>query len=287
MKSLFFIRILLVLLVGVLVLPALAQEGELEKVQPQGITPQEIIQKFAVKEKEFRLAREHYTYTQDVRIQTLDGDTTDGEYRLVTDIVFDNQGKRLEQVKFAPQSSLRRVDLSMEDYEDMRRLAAFTLPAEDLPDYDILYVGRQKQDELNCYVFDVAPKSVAKQKRYFQGRIWVDDHDLQIVMTRGKSVGYVKPQKKKKNQDEQLFPTFTTYREQIDGVYWFPTYSRADETLRFPGNDVHIREVIKYTDYKRFGADVKVTYEGQELPKDDKAKGQPGKPQAPPPPQQP
>ncbi len=273
------------LLVLALVVPTLAQEGGLEKVQPQGITPQEIIQKFAAKEQEFKRAREGYTYTQDVRVQTLAGDTADGEYRLVTDIVFDNQGKRLEQVKFAPQSSLRGVSLSMEDYEDMRRLAAFTLPTEDLPQYDILYVGRQKQDELNCYVFDVAPKNVQKQQRYFQGRIWVDDHDLQIVMTRGKSVGYVKPQKKKRNEDEQLFPTFTTYREQIDGVYWFPTYSRADETLHFTGNDVHIREVIKYTDYKRFGANVKVTYEGQELPKSDKAKDPQGKTQATPPPQ--
>ncbi len=272
---------LCLLLFAVCAIPAAAQEGPLEKTPPKGVTAQEIIQKFAAKEEEFKLARDKYTYTQDVTVQTLDGDTVDGEYRLVTDIVFDNTGRRLEQVKFAPQSSLRAVDLTMEDYEDMRRLAAFVLPNEDLPDYDILYVGQQKEDELNCYVFDVAPKKIEKEKRYFQGRIWVDDHDLQIVMSRGKSVGFVKT-KKKKNEGEQLFPTFTTYREQIDGVYWFPTYSRADETLHFTGNDVHLREVIKYTNYKRFGANVKVTYEGQELPKAEQDKPKPDKPKIPP-----
>ncbi len=262
-------------------LPAAAQEGQLEKTEPKGITTQEIIQKFAAKEKQFKAAREQYTYTQDVTVQTLDGNTPDGEFRLITDIVFDNQGKRIEQVKFAPQSSLVKVSMSMEDYEDIRRLAPFVLTTDELPEYDVLYVGQQKQDELNCYVFDIAPKKVEKEKRYFQGRVWVDDHDLQIVMSRGKSVGYVKP-KKKKNDQEQLFPTFSTYREQVDGVYWFPTYSRADETLHFTGNDVHIREVIKYTNYKRFGANVKVTYEGQEIPKAEGDKPKQDKPQIPP-----
>ncbi len=261
-------------------LPVAAQEGPLDKAAPKGIAPQEIIQRFAAKEKQFQLARDQYTYTQDVTVQTLDGDTVDGEYRMVTDVLFDNQGRRIEQVKFAPQSSLTRVDMTMEDYEDIRRLAPFVLTTAELPEYDILYVGQQPQDELRCYVFDVAPKTIEKGRRYFQGRVWVDDHDLQIVMSRGKSVGYVKP--RKKNEGEQLFPTFTTYREQIDGVYWFPTYSRADETLHFTGNDVHIREIIKYTNYKRFGANVKITYEGKELPKAGPEKPKQDKPAIPP-----
>jgi hypothetical protein len=90
----------------------------------------------------------------------------------------------------------------------------------------------------------------------------VDDHDFQIVKTKGKTV----PDLRSKNE-ENLFPAFTTWREQIDGRYWFPTYTRADDTLHFKNNDVRIREIVKYTNYKRFGAQSKITYEGQEIEK--------------------
>ncbi|HVZ61285.1 MAG TPA: hypothetical protein VG892_10920, partial [Terriglobales bacterium] len=111
-------------------------------------------------------------------------------------------------------------------------------------------------------VFDIAPKSIQKNRRYFQGRIWVDDHDLQIVKTKGKSV----PEIRSKN-GENLFPEFTTWREQIDGKYWFPTYTRVDDTLRFSTGEVKVRQVVKYLNYKRFGADVKITYGGSEVEK--------------------
>jgi len=86
---------------------------------------------------------------------------------------------------------------------------------------------------------------------------------MQIVKTYGKSVPDigVDPTKKKKHpENENLFPKFVTYREQIDGQYWFPTYTKADEVLHFTGNDVRVREVVKYTNYKRFGSDVKILY---------------------------
>jgi hypothetical protein len=90
----------------------------------------------------------------------------------------------------------------------------------------------------------------------------VDDHDLQIVKTKGKSV----PEIRSKN-GENLFPEFTTWREQIDGKYWFPTYTRVDDTLRFSTGEVKVRQVVKYLNYKRFGADVKITYGGAEVEK--------------------
>jgi len=122
-------------------------------------------------------------------------------------------------------------------------------------------VGKQKEDELNTYVFDIKPKTIEKNQRYFQGRIWVDDHDFQIVKTFGKSVPDIQHGK----NGENLFPNFTTYREQIDGKYWFPTYTRVDDTLHFSNNDVHIRQTVKYTNYKQFGSKVRITYEGQEI----------------------
>src|SRR2546423_7585055 len=67
--------------------PALAQEGPLEKTPPKDITPEDIIQRFAAKEKEFKEARDLYTFRQDVKVQTVDGDTADGEYREVFDVI--------------------------------------------------------------------------------------------------------------------------------------------------------------------------------------------------------
>jgi hypothetical protein len=262
--------------------PAIAQEGQLDPAPPKGITAEEIIQRFAAKEKEFQQAREQYTYRQDVKVQTVDGDTVDGEYHEVFDVLFDDQGKRLENVLFAPQSSLVRISMSPEDISDIRHRLPFVLSTDDVNEYQVLYVGQQQQDELHCYVFDIAPKEIVGKKRYFQGRIWVDDKDFQVVKTYGKTV----PDIRKKKGQENLFPKFTTWREQIDGKYWFPTYTKADDQLHFSNGDVHIREIVKYSDYKRFGSKVKITYEGQDLPKGEK-KPEPQAPQKPDQPQPP
>ncbi|HZD94813.1 MAG TPA: hypothetical protein VE133_11195 [Candidatus Sulfotelmatobacter sp.] len=241
-----------------------AGNGALNTAQPQGVTPQEIIQKFAAREELFRQARNNYTYTQDITIQELDGTAVTGEFRLVQDIVYNDRGERLENVTFAPQNSLRQIGLTREDYEDFRTKIAFVLTTSDLPHYNLLYVGQQHVDEIDGYVFDIAPKTLEKGQRYFQGRVWVDQKDLQIVKSCGKAVPEtVANPKKKKNVDENLSPTFVTYREQIDGEFWFPTYVRADETLHFRLNDVHMREIIKLTNYKRFGAKSKIIFKGE------------------------
>jgi hypothetical protein len=68
-------------------------------------------------------------------------------------------------------------------------------------------------------------------------------------------------------QGNQRFPLFETYRQQIDGRYWFPTYTFADDELVFPkGQVVHIRMTVRYTDYKRFRSKVKVTEIGDAPP---------------------
>lgn len=249
---------------------AVAQEGPLSNNPPKGTTPEQIIQQFAAKEAQFKDARDHYTFRQDVRVQTLDGDTITGEYREVFDVTYDNQGNHMENVVFAPMSTLNDILMTPEDLHDIRHLLPFVLTSEEIPEYDILYVGQQQEDELHCYVFDIAPKKIEGKKRYFQGRVWVDDHDFQIVKTEGKTV----PDIRKKN-NENLFPKFTTWRQQVDGQYWFPAYTLADDTLHFKTSmqDVHIREKIKYTDYKRFGSNVKITYEGKEV---EKAPQKPG-----------
>jgi outer membrane lipoprotein-sorting protein len=260
------------------VLPqAFADEGPLDTAQPKGVTSDEIIKQFAAKEKEFQQALDQYAYRQSVKVQTLDGDTVDGEYQQVFDISFDNSGHKVKNVVFAPQATLERIMMTEQDLDDIENRLPFVLTSDQIPEYDILYVGQQQEDELHCYVFDIAPKKIEGKKRYFQGRIWVDDHDFQIVKTYGKTV----PDIRKKKDNENLFPKFTTYREQVDGKYWFPTYTRADDTLHFSGNDVKIREIVKYENYQKFGSKVKVTYNGQEIPKGSDQKQAPDQQPAP------
>src|SRR6266567_2893372 len=261
---------LLILTVLSLLGTAFSQEGPLSSDPPKGITAQEIIQEFAAKEKEFKEARDNYTFRQNVKVQTLDGDTVTGEYNEVFDVTYDNQGKHLENVVFAPQNTLTSIIMMPEDIQSLRHLMPFVMTSDDVPEYDILYVGQQQEDELHCYVFDIAPKKFESKRLYFQGRIWVDDQDFQIVKTSGKTV----PETHKKN-NENLFPKFTTWREQVDGQYWFPAYTMADDTLHFRKGsyqDVHIREVVKYADYKRFGSNTKVTFEGEAPKTDEKPK---------------
>jgi hypothetical protein len=268
-----------VLACGLTPLPAFAQEGPLENIPPKDTTPEEIIKRFAAKETDFAKAREQYTYRQDVKVQTLDGETVDGEYHEVFDVLFDDKGHRIENVVFAPQSNLTKIYMSQEDMQDIRHKLPFVLTTDDLLEYNILYVGQQQEDELHCYVFDIAPKKIEGKKRYFQGRVWVDDHDFQIVKTYGKTVPDLcnnRPcsEVKKRSDQENLFPKFTTWRQQIDGQYWFPVYTKADDELHFKLEDVHIKEIVKYEDYKRFGANVKILYQGQEIPKADQKPAQ-------------
>lgn len=238
-----------------------AGEGQLNPAPPSGVTPQQIIEKFAAKEKEFNEARARYTWRQTIKVQTLDGDTVDGEYQLITDELFDDKGKREQRVVYAPQSTLQRISISPNDVKDFERGYPFLLTTDELPLYNINYAGQQKVDELDTYVFDVAPKKIEKDKRYYEGRIWVDNLDLQIVKVKGKNVPDIR------GKQEDLSPPFETYREQVDGKYWFPTYTRAEGTLQFKSGDIQIRQIMKYQNYKRYGSDVKITYEGQEVEK--------------------
>ena len=178
----------------------------------------QIIQKFAAREAEFKEERDNFTYVQDFVIQTItDSGRVDGEYEMTSDITFTPDGKRYEQITYAPQPTLERIMLSQQDLDDLRNVQPFVLTTAELPKYDVTYVGREKVDEIPTYVFDVGPKRLEKNQRYFQGRIWVDDTDMEIVKTYGKAVPDIR-----KGNSENVFPRFETYRENIEGNYWFP-----------------------------------------------------------------
>ena len=224
-------------------------EGDhpLDTNPPKDISVQELIQKFTVAETKVRDSRSHYAYTQDVRVQTLNDKTPDGQWHQVTQVSYDAKGNRIENVTFSEQSTLRGVQMSAEDFDDIRVFMQWILTADQLPQYKLTYAGQQHVDDLDTYVFHVEPVTQEKNKRYFQGRIWVDNRDLQIVKLCGKSVPEIRV---KKHQPAEVRPTFVGYRQLVDGN-WFPAYARIDDTLHFGVESIHVREILKFTGYKR------------------------------------
>ncbi len=228
-------------------------EASADTNAPLPMPVEQIIQKFAAREEEMRRERDQFTYQQSWVIQTVDVDgNVDGEHRESEDIVFNVQGKRYEKVTDAPAPTLTRIMLTQQDIDDLEHIQPFVLTPDKIGLYDVRYVGRERVDELMTYVFDVGPKKIEKNQRYFQGRIWVDSRDLEIVKTYGKAV----PDIIKKNS-ENVFPRFETIRENIEGNYWFPTYTHADDYLHFSTGNIHIRMTVRYKNYKRFGSTIK------------------------------
>jgi len=217
-----------------------------------------IIASFTAKEAQFRRALNSYSFKRDALVQSIGmGGQVIGEYHRVSVFTFDDQGNRYEKISFFPMSSM--PEITQEDIDDLGGIEPFALEPSKIGKYNIRYVGKEKIDELNLYIFDVQPKVIPDPKktkeRLFSGRIWVDDQDLQIVKTKGKGVPETKINK---------FPTVETYREHIDGKFWFPTYSYADEELIFDnGGSLHVRMKVRYMDFAPTRATLKVTEIGE------------------------
>jgi hypothetical protein len=257
------------LTLALLLTTAQAQQGfgPLDPTPPITTTPQ-ILEHMAQQESAFADARDHYTFRQDVTFATISPTTNlpDGIYHQISDISFDDANRRVEHVLFAPANTLQRVTLTAADLADVAHRLPFILTTPELPDYTLTYLGSQRVDQLDTYVFDCKPRQILKDHRYFQGRVWLSQQDDQIVLINGLAV----PQDTRHGH-ENLSPPFTTYYQQIDGKYWFPIYTHAEGTLHFPAHadvlaqTVQIRTTVRYTDYKRFHATVTLHY-GTEVP---------------------
>jgi TonB family protein len=206
----------------------------------------EIVRAFTSKETRFRAALNNYAFKRDALVQTIGmGGQVTGEYHRVSLFTFDDQGNRFEKINFFPMPTMTEISITAQDLEDLGGVNPFALEASKINAYNFKYVGKEKIDELDLYVFEVGPRVMPDPKkvkeRMFQGRIWVDQNDLQIVKARGKGVPEDKNNK---------YATFETYREQIDGKYWFPTYTYADDELVFgSGAVVRLRMLVKYSDF--------------------------------------
>lgn len=232
-----------------------------EKADPSTVEVDKIVASFSENEAAFAKARENYTYRQTAKMQEFEeGGAPGGKFEIASDIVFTNEGKRTERVVRAPAPTLRLIQMSPADEQDLRNVLPFVLTSKDISNYHVRFLGRQNADEIPCYVFAVKPKSMETGKRYFTGEVWVDDRDLMIVKSYGRSTGMLK-----KGSDEQ-FPKFETFREQIDGKYWFPTYTIANSTLHFKDSSPRIRLSVKYEDYKQFKSQSTITFGEQAAP---------------------
>jgi hypothetical protein len=221
--------------------------------------PEEIIERFAARESEFRELWQQYTYTQNIVFQVLDDRGEVQEQReMSVEVYFTKEGKR-ETRTLDDYGRLRSVRVSQEDIDDAIHRQPFVLTTEERPFYKVEYRGEEQVDELYTYVFDIEPRRIQKGKRYFEGRIWVDDLDFQIV----RSVGKVVP-----DYRDNKFPKFETLRQQVDGEHWFPVWTEADDVLRFGrGRSVRVRELITYEDFQKFEVNTSIRYEpieGQE-----------------------
>jgi hypothetical protein len=220
-----------------------------EPEAPPSLPPAEIIQAFSKKEELYQSTRPQYAYRKTIRIQEFGPDgRPSGEFDATYDAVRTADGKLYEKAIAAPETSLEYLQFEPEDAQFLTRIPAFPVSANQLSKYNVQYLNTEKVDEVDCYIFQVSPKSLERQHPLFDGIIWVDQKYLEVVKTYGKWVtdlGEVHP-------PTLPFSMFETYRENVDGKYWFPDYARADGTYKMKDRDIPIRVTIKWTNFKPF-----------------------------------
>lgn len=235
---------------------------------PPAIPVANIIKEFTAKETIFSQALNDYTWTRSVRVRVLDSDNkpTGQEYYQVVDIYYNPQGLRKERVVEAPPSTIQDVVMSERDFSDIEERLFFVLTDQVANQYDITYLGKQRIDQIQTWVFAVKPKTIVKGHRYFQGKVWVDQHQHQIVVTDGKNV----PDDERPGHQDLTLP-FITWRQMVDNQYWFPVYTHGRANLHFLATNgsisqnVNMDEMVTYTNYHRFRTSIRVLYNGKDI----------------------
>jgi hypothetical protein len=222
-------------------IPAIPHPG------PPPIPVEQIIQRFAANEDVMKKAFDNYDFSQTVRVEELEEDG--GKLTIGGDVVARSDG-HFWRVKGQPQSTLKTLRLSLEEIREMIAIPGFVLTSNEIGNYNFLYAGQDKLDELNTYVFQVKPKQLSRTRRFFEGAVWVDDHDLAIVKTYGKFVSDTSS-----NGPGLPFKMYETYRQNFQEKFWLPTYTNSDDYVDGPDGQTHMRLVIRDTDFKPISAD--------------------------------
>jgi hypothetical protein len=225
--------------------------GVPEPEAPPSLPPEQIIERFAKKEELYQGTRPTFGYTKTIRIQEYgpDGHPT-GEFLATYDGVRSPDGKLYERAHAAPESTLQYLQFEPEDAQKLTRLPHYAVTTSQLSKYNLKYLNTEKVDEVDCYIFQVSPKQLDRQYALFDGVIWVDQKYLEVVKTYGQwitDLGALHP-------PSLPFEMFETYRENVEGKYWFPDYSRSDGVYKLKDRDVPIRVTIKWSNYKALPA---------------------------------
>src|SRR5215467_2669518 len=219
---------------------------------PPALPPAEIIKAFAEKEDRYARARGGYGYKKTIKLTEYGKDgQPSGEYQVALAAMIDSDGRVYEKTVEKPQNSLQYLEiLPGGGLASLAKMPAYALVSGQLAKYDLRYAGDEKVDEIDCYIFEAKPKLLDRATALFQGVVWVDKQYLEVVKTYGKWVndlGDVHPK-------EFPFVNFETYRENVDGKYWFPNYSRSDDFVHLKDDAIPVRLVIKWTDIKPLAA---------------------------------
>jgi hypothetical protein len=230
--------------------PVVRITNQPEPEAPPSVPEDQIIKHFSQKEDEYAAARAHYTYKKTIRIESFGPDgQPSGDYVMVTQGAAKPDGTLYEKAVQRPQSTLPGMHLMGEDLNVLERVPLYPLTTAQLPKYNLKYIGKEKVDEVDCYLIQVKPKTVSRETALFDGVVWVDDKHLEIVKSYGQWMTDLGPLK----TETLPFALFETYREYVDDKFWFPTYMRSDTIAKVDNAQIPLRVVIKYSDFKPLG----------------------------------
>jgi hypothetical protein len=224
--------------------------------------PPGLVKRIAAVETAAQQAQSNYTYRQSVTVEELDKHgALAGDYHEVRDVIFsppakpEEKAERSEKFIGSPRMGLKNLRLTEEDFRDIREIQPFLLTTDQIFIYETRFQGDENMDGVDCWVVQIRPRQILDGQRLFDGQLWVDKSDFSVIRSEGKAVPEIVNTK-----TENLFPHFTTIRQKVDGQFWFPVTTYANDTLNFRSGPQRIRLMIRYSDYKRFGSDTKITF---------------------------
>lgn len=230
---------------------------------------QKLLRDAASQESAFARALGEYTWRQDFSFTELSNQQHErgGSYRVVTDIILTPTGRRIEQVIRGPYDHLRFLRMSPEDFSDLRAIVPLLLTRNLLREYSFRDLGRETvelrdstgrpQGSIPAEVFSMAPRQIFSNQRYFEGKIWIDPVTRGIIKISGRPVPDLY-HKRNGQEEENLFGHFTTWRQRIDGHFWFPVFTEGEDWLGFRSGAIEVGEHITWSRYRRFSVSTQV-----------------------------
>jgi len=208
------------------------------------VPAEEIIKRFAANEDLMKKAYDGFAFNQVIRVKEMSD--PGGEFVVTGEMYMKSDGQRYERIVKQPVSTLKQTAFTLEDVKTFVSLPLFVLTSDQIANYKLKYEGTEKLDELNTYIFRVQPAQLDRKRRFFDGVIWVDNQEFAIVKSSGKFVSEIE------SEGNRLpFTMFDTYRENIAGKYWFPTYISSDDFISEPGGqNIPLHLVVRSTDFQ-------------------------------------